>query len=82
MVAVEIRLWYSLGHMEVEDMEPSEKRVLYDRLGGVYSIATVVDDFIDRVMSDTRLNANPLVDDAAGAHKNTLANRWRTLIHT
>jgi hemoglobin len=28
----------------------TEKSSLYDRLGGVYSIATVVDDFIDRVM--------------------------------
>ena len=37
---------------------------LYERLGGVYSIATVVDDLIDRVMSDQRLNANPLVDEA------------------
>jgi hemoglobin len=37
---------------------------LYDRLGGVYAIATVVDDFIDRIMSDPRLNANPLVDEA------------------
>src|SRR6058998_25865 len=37
---------------------------LYERLGGVYSIATVVDDLIDRVMADPRLNANPLVDDA------------------
>jgi hemoglobin len=45
-------------------METSEKRSLYDRLGGVYSIATVVDDLIDRVMSDARLNANPLVDEA------------------
>jgi hypothetical protein len=25
---------------------------LYERLGGVYSIATVIDDFIDRVMID------------------------------
>jgi len=25
---------------------------LYDRLGGVYSIATVIDDFIDRIMVD------------------------------
>lgn len=39
-------------------------KTLYDRLGGVYSIATVVDDFIDRIMSDPRLNANPLVDEA------------------
>jgi hypothetical protein len=30
----------------------SEKRSLYDRLGGVYSIATVVEDLIDRVMVD------------------------------
>src|SRR5246500_1343542 len=37
---------------------------LYDRLGGVYSIATVVDDFIDRIMIDPRLNANPKVDEA------------------
>ena len=37
---------------------------LYEWLGGVDSIATVVDDLIDRVMADQRLNANPLVDDA------------------
>ena len=37
---------------------------LHDRLGGVYSIATVVDDFIDRIMLDPRLNANPRVDEA------------------
>ena len=37
---------------------------LYDRLGGVYSIATVIDDFVDRIMDDPRLNANPLVDEA------------------
>jgi hemoglobin len=42
----------------------SEQRSLYDRLGGVYSIATVVEDLIDRVMADPRLNANPLVDEA------------------
>jgi hemoglobin len=42
----------------------SRKASLYDRLGGVYSIATVVDDLIDRVMADLRLNANPLVDEA------------------
>jgi hemoglobin len=37
---------------------------LYDRLGGIYSIATVIDDFIDRIMVDERLNANPRVDEA------------------
>jgi hemoglobin len=37
---------------------------LYDRLGGIYVIATAVDDFIDRIMVDDRLNANPRVDEA------------------
>ena len=45
-------------------MQAQEKPSLYDRLGGVYNIATVVDDLIDRVMVDPRLNANALVDEA------------------
>src|SRR2546426_2526662 len=46
--------------MSSEATQPS----LYERLGGIYSIATVIDDFIDRVMTDSRLNANPAVDEA------------------
>ncbi len=45
-------------------MQTPEQGALYHRLGGVYSIATVVDDFIDRIMVDPRLNANPQVDEA------------------
>jgi hemoglobin len=45
-------------------MPAQEKPSLYDRLGGLYNIATVVDDLIDRVMADPRLNANPHVDEA------------------
>ena len=37
---------------------------LYERLGGIYNVATVVDDFIDRIMVDDRLNANPRVNEA------------------
>ena len=37
---------------------------LYERLGGVYAIAAVVDDFIDRIMVNPLLNANPKVDEA------------------
>jgi hemoglobin len=37
---------------------------LYERLGGIYNIACVVDDLIDRVMNDPRLNANPAVNEA------------------
>ena len=46
--------------MSAQATQPS----LYERLGGIYSIATVVDDFIDRVMNDPRLNANPAVNEA------------------
>jgi hemoglobin len=46
--------------MSAEATQPS----LYERLGGIYSIATVVDDFIDRVMNDPRLNVNPAVNEA------------------
>jgi hemoglobin len=33
-------------------METQVEPTLYDKLGGVYNIATVVDDFIDRIMVD------------------------------
>jgi len=46
------------------ETETPARPSLYDRLGGVYNIAPVVDDLIDRVMSDQRLNANPRVDEA------------------
>ena len=45
-------------------MPDQEKPSLFDRLGGLYNIATVVDDLIDRVMADPRLNANPRVEEA------------------
>ncbi len=37
---------------------------LYDRLGGIYSIATVVDDFIERLLVNDTLNANPAISQA------------------
>lgn len=46
--------------MSAQQVPPS----LYERLGGIYSIACVVDDFIDRIMTDPRLNANPAVNEA------------------
>jgi hemoglobin len=45
-------------------MLSADKPCLYKRLGGVYAIAPVVDDFIERIMHDQRLNANPVVDEA------------------
>ena len=37
---------------------------LYDRLGGVYAIASVVDAFIERLLVNNTLNANPAIDAA------------------
>jgi len=37
---------------------------LFERLGGVYSIATVVDDFIERLLVNNTLNANPAINEA------------------
>ena len=41
-----------------------QPKPLYDRLGGVYSIATVVDDFIERLLVNHTLNANPAIEEA------------------
>jgi len=37
---------------------------LYDRLGGLAPISVVVSDFIDALVPDTVLNANPAIDAA------------------
>jgi hemoglobin len=42
-------------------MQGAENPSLYDRLGSIYSTATVVDDFIDRITTDPRLKSNPQV---------------------
>jgi hemoglobin len=45
--------------------QPATKS-LYERLGGVYNIATVVDDFIERLLVNATLNANPAISEARG----------------
>ena len=44
------------------EVKPEAYPSLYDRLGGIYPIAAVVDDFIERIMADPILAANPLID--------------------
>ena len=44
--------------------EQQEEKSLYERLGGVYNIATVVDDFIERLLENDILNANPAIKEA------------------
>ena len=42
----------------------STEKSLYERLGGVYSIATVVDDFIERLLVNGELNANTAINES------------------
>jgi len=49
---------------QIHSEETPTQKSLYDRLGGVYAIAAVIDDLINRVMDNPRLNANPKVDEA------------------
>ena len=44
--------------------QEKKEMALYDRLGGVYAIAAVVDDFIERLLVDDVLNANPAIKEA------------------
>jgi hemoglobin len=41
-----------------------KKKSLYERLGGVYAIATVVDTFIEKLLVNDTLNANPAIAEA------------------
>jgi len=59
-VFIWVMLWNGTSSLAQKKPEPS----LYERLGGVYNIATVVDDFIERLYIDDILNANPKIKEA------------------
>ena len=42
----------------------NKEKSLYDRLGGVNAIATVADDFIERLLVNEVLNSNPRIKEA------------------
>jgi hemoglobin len=44
--------------------ETAAQPSLYERLGGLAPISVVVDDFIDTLVPDAVLNANPAIDEA------------------
>ena len=47
-----------------QDKAQTAEKTLYERLGGVYAIATVVDAFVERLYVNDILNANPMIDEA------------------
>lgn len=51
--------------ISAEDKDAEESKAsLYERLGGLYAIASVVDELIDRLEVNEILNANPILDKA------------------
>ena len=44
--------------------EEKPQKSLYERLGGVYNIAPVVDEFLEVLYNDDILNANPKIKEA------------------
>jgi len=67
-------LWATLGFVAIllagshtamaQSGAAQKQQSLYDRLGGLAPISVVVSDFIDALMPDAVLNANPAIDAA------------------
>lgn len=53
-----------LGAGSVQAAEAQPPKSLYDRLGGVYPISVVVDTFVDLLLVNDVLNANPAIKAA------------------
>ena len=49
----------AVGALSAAPQEKAAAKSLYDRLGGLYPIAALVDDFVDRVFVNATINANP-----------------------
>jgi hemoglobin len=54
----------ALGAGTVQAAEVQPVKSLYDRLGGIYPISVVVDTFIDLLLVNDTLNANPAINAA------------------
>lgn len=63
IVAVAVLFLLASSGLFAQEKQEKEKS-LYDRLGGVYAIASVVDDFIERLLVNDILNANPAIKEA------------------
>jgi hemoglobin len=60
-VAAAMTLALTATPATVVAQNPAGQTSLYDRLGGVYPIAVVVDEFINRLLVNDVLNANPAI---------------------
>jgi len=54
----------TLGAVAAQATELQQPKSLYDRLGGIYPISTVVNTFIDLLLANDVLNSNPAINEA------------------
>ncbi len=74
MATRNMNVWLAIGVVSIvlsgprmaaaQGGEEQKPPSLYDRLGGLAPISVVVNDFIDALMPDKVLNANPAIDAA------------------
>jgi hemoglobin len=72
MITRSMKLWAALAVIALvaaemtfaQDGAKRKQQSLYDRLGGLAPISVVVSDFIDALVPDAVLNANPAIDAA------------------
>ena len=67
MIAVGGLLTFAVAQDKTE--EAPAKKTLYEQLGGVYPIAAVIDDFVERLLVNDILNANPAIKKARSVPK-------------
>ncbi|HEX9773649.1 MAG TPA: group 1 truncated hemoglobin [Steroidobacteraceae bacterium] len=63
-VAISVLAAMLFGVASIQAAEPGPDRSLYDRLGGAYPISAVVDTFIELLLVNDTLNANPAINAA------------------
>ena len=64
LLTLGLLIFLSISSVSAQEKEMKKEKSLYDRLGGTYAIATVVDDFIERLLVNDVLNANPAIKEA------------------
>ncbi len=74
MTARRVKVWEALAFVVLVAASPNpvfaqagaevKQPSLYDRLGGLAPVSVVVSDFIDALVLDAILNANPSIDEA------------------
>lgn len=64
VMAAGLLLAFLTATASAQSQPKTPTKSLYDRLGGVYAIASVVDDFIERLLVNDTLNANPAIKAA------------------